>query len=516
MDTSSARGRPAPAAGPAFDTIAAVDLGSNSFHLMVARVSGDALQVVDRLREPVRLGAGLDADGNLTPAICAEALACLRRFGERLRRLPPGAVRAVGTNALRRAANGPRFLVDAQRALGHPIEIVSGVEEARLIYLGVAHSVPDDGRQQLVIDIGGGSTELIIGRHYQPLRLESLYLGCVSHSLRFFGDGRISAERLRAAELAALQELEPVAADYRALGWQRVIGASGSMVAVAEALRVEGLAAGGITAGGLKALRRRVLKLGRVDKLTQLQVRADRLPVFMGGFAIVLALFEALGLAQLEISDGALRQGLLYDQLDRLHNADVRDRTVAQLARRYHVDGAHARRVMRTAQRCLESVAADWQLTDPQHARLLQWAAQLHEIGLDVAHAQYHKHGAYILEHADLAGFSRQEQQQLALLVRLHRRKFAAAECAALDDAARVTVLRLAVLLRLAVVLHRSRAALRLPRFTLQAVGNTLSVQFPAGWLERHPLTGADLAQESQFLADAGFTLRVHDGPATP
>nr|AMK59571.1 hypothetical protein ABO_2461 [uncultured bacterium UPO75] len=307
-----------------------------------------------------------------------------------------------------------------------------------------------------------------------------------------------------------------MAADYRALGWQRVIGASGSMVAVAEALRAEGLAAAGITAGGLKALRRRVLKLGRVDKLTQLQVRADRLPVFMGGFAIVLALFEALGLEQLEISDGALRQGLLYDQLDRLHNADVRDRTVAQLARRYHVDGAHARRVMRTAQRCLESVAADWQLTDPQHARLLQWAAQLHEIGLDVAHAQYHKHGAYILEHADLAGFSRHEQQQLALLVRLHRRKFAAAECAALDEAARVAELRLAVLLRLAVVLHRSRAALRLPRLTLQAAGNTVSVQFPAGWLERHPLTGADLAQESQFLADAGFTLRVHDGPATP
>jgi exopolyphosphatase/guanosine-5'-triphosphate,3'-diphosphate pyrophosphatase len=171
---------------------------------------------------------------------------------------------------------------------------------------------------------------------------------------------------------------------------------------------------------------------------------------------------------------------------------------------------------MRTAQRCLESVAVDWQLTDPQHARLLQWAAQLHEIGLDVAHAQYHKHGAYILEHADLAGFSRQEQQQLALLVRLHRRKFAAAECAALDAAARVAVLRLAVLLRLAVVLHRSRAALRLPRFTLQAVGNTLTLRFPAGWLERHPLTGADLAQESQFLADAGFTLRVHDGPAAP
>lgn len=516
MNTPAATALPAArilAAGAAFDTIAAVDLGSNSFHLMVARVSGAELQVVDRLREPVRLGGGLDADGNLTPAICADALACLSRFGERLRRLPPGAVRAVGTNALRRAGNSERFLADARRALGHPIEVVSGVEEARLIYLGVAHSIPDDGRQQLVIDIGGGSTEMIIGRRYQPLRLESLYLGCVSHSQRFFGDGRITAARLREAELAALVELEPVLADYRALGWERAIGASGSMVAVADALRVAGLASAGITAAGLRQLRKRVLKLGRVEKLAQLDIRADRLPVFMGGFAIVLALFEGLGLERLEISDGALRQGLLYDQLGRIHNEDIRDRTVAQLARRYHVDGAHARRVVRTVLRCLAMVGAAWNLTDPHHERLLTWAAQLHEIGLDVAHAQYHKHGAYILEHADLAGFSRQEQHQLALLVRVHRRKFVLTEFAALAEDAHRSLIRLAVLLRLTAVLHRSRAALRLPRFTLRAAaGNVLTIVFPPGWLRRHPLTGADLAQEAQFLAAAGFALQVAEG----
>ena len=501
-----------PASAVAFDTIAAVDLGSNSFHLMVARVSGAELQMVDRLREPIRLGAGLDADGNLTPDTCADALACLRRFGERLRRLPAGAVRAVGTNALRLAGNSERFLVDAQRALGHPIEVISGVEEARLIYLGVAHSIPDDGRQQLVIDIGGGSTEMIIGRHYQPQRLESLYLGCVSHSQRFFGDGRITAARLREAELAALVELEPIIADYRALGWERAIGASGSMVAVADALRAAGLASGGITAAGLRQLRKRVLKLGRVEKLTQLEVRADRLPVFMGGFAIVVALFEGLGITRLEISDGALRQGLLYDQLGRIHNADIRDRTVAQLARRYHVDGAHARRVARTVQRCLGMVGAAWNLTDPHHERLLTWAAQLHEIGLDVAHAQYHKHGAYILEHADLAGFSRREQHQLALLVRVHRRKFALAEFATLTEDTRQWLTRLAVLLRLVAALHRSRAALRLPRFTLHAAGNTLMIDFPPAWLDRHPLTGADLAQEAQFLAAAGFSLQIGEG----
>ena len=505
---------PAALPGTVFDTIAAVDLGSNSFHLMVARVSGDQLQVIDRLREPIRLGAGLGADGNLTPAMCADALACLRRFGERLRRLPPGAVRAVGTNALRQAGNSGRFLADARRALGHPIEIIAGVEEARLIYLGVAHSVPPDDRQRLVIDIGGGSTELIIGRRYQPLRLESLYLGCVSHSQRFFGDGRITASRLRDAELAALQELEPVAADYRALGWQHAVGASGSMVAVADALRSEGLAGGGITTNGLRQLRKRVLELGRVDRLDRLQVRPDRVPVFTGGLAIVLALFEGLGIKRMEISDGALRQGLLYDQLGRIHHDDIRDRTVAQLKRRYHVDTGHARRVMRTAGRCLDMAGADWGLSDPHWRHLLGWAALLHEIGLDVAHAEYHKHGAYILQHADLAGFSRQEQRQLALLVRVHRRKVALGEFDALDDEQRQPLLRLSVLLRLAVVLHRSRAALRLPKFSLRAVDHALTIHFASGWLERHPLTGADLAQEAQFLAAAGFKLHMHDGAA--
>ncbi len=507
--TASSRLAGATSVAASFDTIAAVDLGSNSFHLLVGRVDGAELQVVDRLREAVRLGAGLDADSNLTPQACADALTCLRRFGERLRRLPAGAVRAVGTNALRLAGNSERFLADAQRALGHPIEVISGVEEARLIYLGVAHALPDDGKQRLVIDIGGGSTEIIIGRHIQPLRLESLYLGCVSHSLKFFGDGRITVANLRQAVLAGLVELEPVVADYRAFGWQRVLGASGSVAAVADALRVAGFGDGSITASGLQRLRKRVLEIGKVEGLTQLEVRSDRLAVFMGGFAILLALFEGLDLKQLEVSDGALRQGLLYDQLGRIHNADIRDRTVARLARRYHVDSAHARRVTRTAQRCLDSVGAAWGLGDLHHARVLAWAAQLHEIGLDVAHAQYHKHGAYILEHADLAGFSRQEQHQLSVLARIHRRKFALTEFATLAQDTRQSLTRLAVLLRLAVVLHRSRAALRLPRFTLRVTGNSLAIAFPVGWLERHPLTGADLAQEAQFLAAAGFTLQL-------
>ena len=501
-----------PAAGAAFDTIAAVDLGSNSFHLMVARVSGDALQVVDRLREPIRLGAGLDPDGNLTPAICADALACLRRFGERLRRLPVGAVRAVGTNALRLAGNSERFLADAQRALGHPIEVVSGVEEARLIYLGVAHSIPDDGRQQLVIDIGGGSTEMIIGRHYQPLRLESLYLGCVSHSQRFFGDGRITAARLREAELAALVELEPVLADYRTLGWERAIGASGSMVAVADALRVAGLASAGITAAGLRQLRKRVLKLGRVEKLAQLEVRSDRLPVFMGGLAIVVALFGAGGCAVLGVAGGAGSRGRVAARRGLIRGGGVGVRAVALRARRWRVDGARGGRVAGTVERCLGMVGEAWNLAGPHHARLLTWAAQLHEIGLDVAHAQYHKHGAYILEHADLAGFSRQEQRQLALLVRVHRRKFALTEFATLAEDTRRSLTRLAVLLRLVVALHRSRAALRLPRFTLRVAGNPLTSCLPPGWPDRHPLPGADLAQGAQFRAAAGVTLRVEGG----
>jgi len=482
------------------DTVAAVDLGSNSFHMIVARPNDTELVVVDRLREMVRLAAGLDGHRRLDEAAQRRALGCLERFGQRLREMPPGSVRAVGTNTLRSARNAGGFLEAAEQALGHPIELISGVEEARLIYLGVAQSTPGNTGPRLVMDIGGGSTELIIGEGFEPRRMESLYMGCVSMSQRHFPDGTISAKRWQRALLAARQELEPLETGYRHLGWEEAIGASGTIRAVRSVVQAAGWSATGISREALERLADALLKAGHVDKLKLAGLSAERAPVFPGGLAVLLATFQSLGLEQMRVSDGALREGLLYDLLGRIRHEDVRNRSVESLAARYHVDTEQGVRVARTAAYALEQAAAAWDLEGDESTRWLGWAAQLHEIGLDIAHSQYHKHGAYILENADLAGFSRQEQRVLAALVRLHRRRFAADVLADLPDDWRQPVTYLAILLRLSVVLHRSRSTAALPAFELAASEKALRLRFPDGWLDEHPLTRADLEQEAGYL----------------
>ena len=483
--------------------LAAVDLGSNSFHLLLARPGDSGFQVVDRQREMVRLAAGLGPDGRLSAGAVARALACLERFGQLIRGLPPGAVRAVGTNTLRSARNAGEFLRAAEARLGHPIEIVSGVEEARLIYLGVAHSVADDGRRRLVVDIGGGSTELIVGEGFTPRELESLYMGCVSYSHRFFAGGRISRKRLRQAVLAARTELEPHERRFRAAGWQRVVGASGTIRAVA---RVAGGQAGLVTRQALERLMEALVEAGSVERLRLPGLGAERRPVFPGGVAILAAVFDALGVEAMTAAEGALREGLLYDLLGRIHHEDVRGATVSGLERRFAIDTVHARRVADTARALHTQVAAAWDLEEPELAVLLEWAARLHELGLYVAHGQYHKHGAYILGHADLPGFSRQEQAALALLVRAHRRKFPVSEFGAWAPLEAGRLRRLACLLRLAVLLHRGRGE-ECPAVELAVDGAAMRLVFPPGWLGDHPLTAADLEQEAAWLAAAGVTL---------
>lgn len=490
-------------------TLAAVDLGSNSFHMVVARLGpGGVLQVRDRLREPVRLGARLDARGRLPRQAWKPALECLERFGERLRGLPPEAVRAVGTNTLRRARNAPAFLETAARALGHRIEVISGIEEARLVYLGVAAATPDDGRTRLVVDVGGGSTEMVVGSGDRARDKESLYMGCVSQTLAYFPGGRVTAARLQRAVLAAAVELEPVAPRFRRGNWQRVLGASGTVRAVRDAIATLDPRALHITPDGLAALRDAVIAARRPEGLARLGVRADRQAVFAGGLSVLLALFEQLEIESMEASDGALRDGLLQDLVGRIRHRDARGPTVAALARRYHVDLPHARRVARLACALHEQVAGEWALTEADQVALLEWAALLHEIGLDVAHAEYHKHGAYILQHGDLPGFSREEQRALAALVRVHRRKFAVEVFDALPPPQRRAAMRLAVLLRLAVTLHRSRTPAGPPVPRVRVEGTGLRVQLPTDWLRAHPLTQADLAQEAAFLAAAGLRLR--------
>ena len=489
------------------DTVAAVDLGSNSFHLVVARPQGHNMRIVDRLRDTVRLAAGLREDGSLDDEAKSRALECLGRFGQRLRDLPPGAVRAVGTNTLRRIRQSRNFLAGAERALGHPIEVVAGVEEARLIYLGVAHSLGVNGERRLVVDIGGGSTEFIIGEGGGPRLMESLHMGCVSLSERHFADGAISRESMKRAEVQARVELEPVAGAFRALGWEHAVGASGTVKAVAAVLEEAEWAEHGITRDGLAKLRGALVKAGHVKKLGWKALSDSRRPVFAGGVAALCGIFQALDIESMSVSDGALREGLLVDLIGRIRHEDVRADTVRSLAGRYHVDPDQARRVEATAARALADTGEAWSLDAEECAQWLRWAAWLHEIGLDISHSQYHKHGEYVLRHSDMAGFSRQEQLLLAFLVRAHRRKFPNAVLAELPEADRDTAARLAVLLRLAVVLHRSRGPQPLPEVEFQASGEGLQLRFPSGWLDEHPLTLADLESEARYLKSADIAL---------
>ncbi|MCC7414102.1 MAG: exopolyphosphatase [Gammaproteobacteria bacterium] len=490
------------------DTYTAVDLGSNSFHMVVARQAGGRLQVVDRMKEMVRLAGGLDAQSHLRGEVIERAIACLQRFGQRLADVPADNVCAVGTNTLRKARNRDEFLVRAQAALGHRIDIISGAEEARLIYLGVSHSIDGNGGRRLVMDIGGGSTEVILGRQFDPELLESLYIGCVGMSQEFFADGRIDAPRLRAARLAARQEFEHIEEPYRRIGWDSAIGASGTIIAVRDIVVRHGWCDEGITPAAIEALERALIAAGRVDALALDGLDPERAPVFPGGVAILAAAFESLGIDRMRASSGALREGLLYDLLGRLHDADVRERTVADLERRYDVDAEQADRVAATANALFEQVAPAWQLDPDDDGRLLRWAARLHEIGLCISHGQYHRHGDYLLRNLDLAGFTRGEQVTLATLVRAHRRKLPALDSLGLPNDAQRRVRALIVLLRTAVVLHRSRARTALPPVIVEARESALKLRFPDGWLDAHPLSRADLAEEADYLKAIGFKLK--------
>ncbi len=484
--------------------LAALDLGSNSFHLIVAQDSNGRIQVIDRMKEMVRLAEGLDAKNNLKDDVAERALDCLRRFSQRLKGLLPGDIRVVGTNTLRRARNAEAFLAEAEKILGVRVEIISGREEARLIYLGVSNALEDNFERRLVIDIGGGSTEVILGRHFQAELMESLHMGCVGMTRMCFPDGKLKAANFRKAVDLARQEMEPLVTAYQDVGWDTAIGASGTILALDDMLSQVVPDAGGITPDGLAELQKLMVEAKHVDALSLPGLPSERAPIIPGGLAVLRGVIESLGVDRLQASGGALREGLLYDLIGRVHHRDVREASVADLAARYHIDQSHGRRVRESAISLLAQVAMDWDLTAPDDKSLLSWAADLHEIGMDIAHSQYHKHGGYLLQHMDLPGFSRLDQHDLALLVRAHRRKFPIDE---LSGNERIT--RLAALLRIAVLLHRNRTANPLPHIEVKADQAGLALRFPDHWLDEHPLTKLDLAQEADYLKVVPLRLRL-------
>lgn len=483
-----------------YPTLAAIDLGSNSFHLQVARVEGEQLFYLDSIKESVRLAGGLTANKMLDAASQKRALSCLARFGERLQGMPAGAVRAVGTSALRVAKNAAPFLDKARAALGFEIEIVAGREEARLIYLGVAHSLPLNLEPRLVVDIGGGSTECIIGTGYEPRDRESLRMGCVVFSNRFFPKGVLDKTSLKAAEIAARIETRQALGQAFSRGnWREAAGSSGSARALGEICRMNGHSDGAITLAGLKWLRDRLAKAGNIAGVDIPGLKDDRRPVILGGLVIMLALFEELGVETMTVAQGAMREGILWDLLGRVHDQDMREVSVGQFERRYQVDLTQARRVETVATELFRALE-----DDSEAAHRLAWAARLHEIGISIAHSGFHKHGAYILENADMPGFSRSDQTCLALLVRGCR--------GGLDKIGLALEARqwpMILCLRLALLFNMSRSDGVIPRLALSRSGDTCRLRLSGVWLTDNSLTRAALEEEVRQWNRGASRLRL-------
>jgi exopolyphosphatase / guanosine-5'-triphosphate,3'-diphosphate pyrophosphatase len=506
----------------ASDLVAAVDLGSNSFRMLVAQVietpSGTQLRPIDTLRESVRLAAGLTDNKLLGNDAYQRGLTAIRRFGERIRGFDPSKVRAVATNTLRVAKNAANFISDAEAALGFPIEVIAGVEEARLIYIGAAHEVPAVQGNRLVVDIGGGSTELIIGKGYEPKLMESLYIGCVSHSLRFFPKGNIDAHTFKEAELAARREIQVIAGAYLKSGWKQVIGSSGTARALAELIAENNFndpsdipamgvnsSSGLITRSGLRAMKKHLLKYENLSKVELPGLKDDRRSVWPGGLAIMIAIFDELGIESMEVTDAALRIGVLYDLLGRSQHDDMRFVTVEQFMQRYAVDREQATRVGNLAVNFLQQLPKPEIESRTENVALLQWAANLHEIGLSISHNGYHKHSAYIAAYADMPGFSKNDQARLAALLIGHTGKLGKL---AHNDG--FSDWRMLFCLRLAQLLCRGRSAENLPQVKVSESNGAFMVTLSRDWSQEHPLTEFSLQKEMADWERIGRSYQIN------
>ncbi len=495
---------------------AAIDLGSNSFHMVIARVVDGAMQVLGRLKQRVHLADGLDMNNVLSEEAIQRGLGCLALFAERLQGFSPSNVTIVGTHTLRQAVNAEDFLRRAAEVIPYPIEVISGHEEARLIFMGVEHTQPEKGRK-LVIDIGGGSTELVIGEDFEPKLVESRRMGCVSFANLYFPNGEISRENFRRARLAAAQKLETLAWQYRLLGWQYALGASGTIKAACEVLQAMGEKEKLISPERLELLYDEVIKHKSFSALSLPGLSEERQAVFVPGLAILCGVFDALAIRELRLSDGALREGVLYEMEGRFRHQDIRSRTAQSLANHYNIDSDQARRVLETTDQLWEQ----WRdqnprLANPQLAALLRWAALLHEVGLTINHSGMQRHSAYILQNTNLPGFNQDQQLLLATLVRYHRKAVKT------DDLPRFTLFKkkqivpLVFLLRLGTLLNNQRQATNRPeRLTLTTQDGHWTLRFPAGYFSQNTLVQLDLEREQTYWEDvSGWKLMIEEEEA--
>ena len=489
---------------------AAIDLGSNSFHMVVATPEGRSIRIIDSLRAPVRLAAGLDEKKRIKAKTQKLALETLNQFAERLQGVPVKNIRVVGTNTLRRAKNSRQFTAQVHEIIGRRIDIISGREEARLIFESVAHTQPDSGDKRLVIDIGGGSTELVTGSGTSADVMESFNMGCVSSTQTWFSNSVLDVERFRGATVHAQLELQPLAVAFKQSGWDTVYGCSGTIKATGRILHELGISESPDTfsAGDLKKLQKKLVKSGSVDKLQLESISDDRKQVICGGICILCGIMKTLDIKRIQVSQVALREGLIFDMIGKVRHADIQSHTVENIASRFQIDKNQADRVERLSLTLLSAARKHWKL-DEQDESLLLWASRLHEIGMSVAHTQYHKHGAYLLENADLMGFTQSEQISLAMLVRFHRRKLAEVAFEELSKNDRERMMRLTTLLRLAVLLNRPRLPIDYSELKFVIKSDRIQLKASESWFESRPLTCADLEDEARHLDNIGFELRL-------
>ncbi|MDX3774088.1 exopolyphosphatase [Chromatiaceae bacterium AAb-1] len=485
--------------------IAAVDLGSNSFHMVIARVVDGDIQLLHREKQKVQLADGLNDELVLSEDAIERGLNVLAQFADTLQPFAPQSVRVIATYTLRRARNSGTFLRRAKAVFPFPIEVISGQEEARFIYQGVAH-FEHFAERRLVMDIGGGSTEFAIGEGLQPLRLSSRNMGCVSYARLHFPNGKISARRFARSIIQAEQELEPIVSSFRAAGWQQAVGTSGTVKTIRDIIIGLGWSHQQIELSHLLALKEHLIAQQNSQQLDLPGLTDDRKLLICSGLAILIAAFQMLQIDQMVYADAALREGVLYEMTDRLQHMDIREHTIKSLIRRYDIDQPQAERVHTTALHLLSQVQPQWQLSS-EESDLLGWAATVYEIGLHINSSGVQKHSAYILQNANLPGFNQEQQQLLACLVRFHRRKIRPEELPFFNLYQLPQVIYLLVLLRLAVLLNQKRRDDFLPQVQLQATSQSLQIQLPADWLEQQTVLAADLQQEQKYLKKIAFKL---------
>ncbi|OOF69884.1 exopolyphosphatase [Rodentibacter caecimuris] len=492
--------------------IAAIDLGSNSFHMIIARIVNGAVQILSRLKQKVQLAEGLNENEELSQEAIDRGVKCLAQFAERLQGFSSQDVIVVGTYTLRQAINNQVFLQQVRAVFPYDINIISGETEAKTIYAGVCHTQPETGRK-LVIDIGGGSTEMIIGDDFDPIIAQSRHMGCVSFAKRFFPNGEITPEYFEKARQCALETIADLGETYRKLGWETVLGSSGTIKTVYQVISATMDPNGIITPKRLNRLIQQTLKAPHFNELKIIGLNPDRADVFVPGLAILRAVFEVCRINRMRYSDGALREGIIYSLERNFQVDDIRARTAAGLFRQFNIDQNHADRVATTIQQLCRQYhhwEANHQLQEMQE--VLLWAAKFHEAGVVINHKNMNKHTAYILNNMELPGFDREQQRLLTTLVRFHIGTLSVNEIAKSGRYTKTDIIALIRILRLAVAFNRSRQATRPIKKILLKIDRSLkrwSLIFEAGYLKQNVLLQHELYKESQFLNEANMELAL-------